>query len=201
MVNEGFWNPHTLHYHPQLARWLSYKTAATRGDVFIRFLYSWPFAPLCFFNQLLTRCKPAMPLKYCTTQHRWVIKRFYKQIPHFCSCKFHFTTKFYRGKLFKIFSVVIYNTSTKHTILQNAHILPYIDGLTLNFSVINLMFLHKIFKIFLQLIRSNPIIPLRLFQKSPESPETFRKIFNNYCEIIISKCLKKFSQDFGQIIL
>ncbi len=69
------------------------------------------------------------------------------------------------------------------------------------FIVISLMFLQKIFKIFLQIIRSNPIIPLRLFQKSTESPETFRKIFNNYCEIIISKCLKKFSQDFGQIIL
>ncbi len=32
----------------------------------------------------------------------------------------------------KFFSVVIYNTSTEHTILQNALILPHIDGLTSN---------------------------------------------------------------------
>ncbi len=74
-----------------------------------------------------------MPSKYHCTRHRRVTERFYKHFLHFRSHKSRFITKFYHKilccTLFKIFSMAIYNTSTEHTILQNALILPHIDGL------------------------------------------------------------------------
>ncbi len=73
-----------------------------------------------------------MPSKYRSTRHGRVTKHFCKHFPRFRNCKSRFTTTFYRDTLFKIFSMVIYNTSTEHTILQNALILPHIHGLSSN---------------------------------------------------------------------
>ncbi len=93
----------TLRYHPTTSATVFPQNSRHLSDVFVHFRSSQPSAPLCVFNLLLTRCKLAMPSKYCSTRHRRVTKRFYKHFPHFRSHKSHFTTKFYCGTLFQIF--------------------------------------------------------------------------------------------------
>ncbi len=122
-VNDGFWYPVLSGIILQLAQLSSFKTAVTW--VMFSFIFVVPGLPL-----------DSPSLINCSSATNWlcyrVTKRFYKHFPRFCSCKSSFTTKFYHGTLFKFFSIVIYNTSTKHTILQNALILPRVDGLTSN---------------------------------------------------------------------
>ncbi len=131
-MNDGFQYPRTLCYRPITSTAVILQNSCHPSNVFIRFYCFQPSAPLCIFNQLLTHHKLAVPSKYCSTWHGPVTKRFYKHFPHFCSHKPRFITTFYRGTLFKIFSMVIYNMSTGHTILQNALILSHMDGLTSN---------------------------------------------------------------------
>ncbi len=50
----------------------------------------------------------------------------------FASVNFALQQHFIMARCSKFFSMVIYNTSNEHTILQNAAILPHTDGLTSN---------------------------------------------------------------------
>ncbi len=131
-ANDGFWYPCTLPYHPTTSMVVVLQNNCQPSDVFICFHCFSPSTPLCIFKWLLTCRKPAMPSKYHSTRQGWVTEPCYKHFPHFCSCKSRFTTKLYRNKLFNIFSMVIYNTSTENTILQNALTLSHIDELTSN---------------------------------------------------------------------
>ncbi len=103
VVNDGFQYPILSAIILQVARWSSFQNNCYPSDVFIRFRRSWPSAPLYVFIRLLNRHKPAIPSKYCSTQHRQVTKHFYKHFSGFRSRKSRFTTKFYRRTLFKIF--------------------------------------------------------------------------------------------------
>ncbi len=98
----------------QQARRSFFKTAATRAIFsFVSVLrsassmYSSPSANwLCYRN-----------IVACDTGES---PNAFTNISHIRSCKSCFTIKFYRSTLFKIFSIVIYNPSTEHTISHNA---------------------------------------------------------------------------------
>ncbi len=99
MVNDGFRYPVLPDIILQLARWSSFKTAATRA----MFLFVFVVPGLPPWSVSSINSKLAMPSKYRSTQYGRVTKHFYEHFPHFCSRKSRFATKFYRGTLFKIF--------------------------------------------------------------------------------------------------
>ncbi len=69
---------HTHGYHPTTSKVIVLPNSCHPSDVFVCFCCFRPSAPLCIFNRLLNRHKPAMPSKYCSTQHARVTERFYK---------------------------------------------------------------------------------------------------------------------------
>ncbi len=78
----------TLHYHPTISTVVILQNSCHPSD-----------ASSIDFSSAANR----LSLKYYSMQHGRVTKHSYKHLPHFCRHKSHFTTKFYRGTLFKIF--------------------------------------------------------------------------------------------------
>ncbi len=120
----------------QLARWFSFKTAATLGMfsfVFIvpglslRFASSNDFSPAA--NQLCRQSTVARNTDESPNAFTNIFHIFAAVSP---TLQQNFIAARYSKFFSKFFSMVIHNTSTEHTILQNALILPHIDGLTSN---------------------------------------------------------------------
>ncbi len=123
---------HTLCYHPTTSTAVVFQNSYLQSIIFVRFCCSQPSVPLCIFNLFFTRHRLTMPSKYCSTRHRRVTKCFYKDFQHFHSVNLALQQNFIVARCLKLFSMVIYNRSTEHKILQNALILPHTDRLTSN---------------------------------------------------------------------
>ncbi len=118
-VKDGFWYPVLSAIILQLARRLSFKTAATRA-MFSLFP--------AFHSALHLQLIPYLP----QTGYAIEIPRFYKHFPLFRSCKSRFTIKWHVQNFLPWYFISrVWNI---HTILQNALILPHIDGLTSNLA-------------------------------------------------------------------
>ncbi len=131
-LSDGFWYPVLFAIILQLARWLSFKTAATW--VMFLFVFIVPGLPLCSASSV-----DSTPAKNWLC-HQSTIAGDTDESPNaFTNVSYisalvnpSLQQNFIVVRCSKCFSMVIYNTSTKHTILQNALILPHIDGLTSN---------------------------------------------------------------------
>ncbi len=106
VVNDGFRYRILPAIILQIARRSSFKTGATRATMLL-FVFVVPSLPLysasSIESSLATNQLCHQNTVARSTQHGRVTKRFYKYFPHFRSRKSSFTTKFYRGTLFKIF--------------------------------------------------------------------------------------------------
>ncbi len=129
-VNDGFWYPVLSSIILQLARWLSFKTTATQA----MFLFVFVVLGLPLHSTSSIDSSPAADrLCYrntvaCDTDES---PNAFTNISHiFAAANPALQQNFIAAHCLKLFSIVICNTSTEHTILQNALILPHIDGLT-----------------------------------------------------------------------
>ncbi len=100
VVNDGFQYPVLYAIILQLAQWSSFRTTATRA--MFSFVYNVP-SLLLHSTSSIVSSSATNRLCHQNTWHRQVTKHFYKHFPSFRSRNSCFTTKFYRGTLFKIF--------------------------------------------------------------------------------------------------
>ncbi len=129
---QWFWVSLTLHYHPTSSIAVFLQHCCHPSDVSARFCCFQPSTHsassidsssvtnwLCYWNTV-TRDTDESPNAFTNIYH--VFAAVNPTLQQNCIM----------ARCSKFFSMVIYNTSTEHRILQNAHILSHIDGMTSN---------------------------------------------------------------------
>ncbi len=122
----------TLHYHPTTSMAGIFQNSCHSSDVFLVFVV--PGLPLHSASSIDS--SPATNWLF----HRNTVARDTDELPNaftdisyiFAAINLALQQNFIVTHCSKFFSIVIYNTSTKHTKLQNALMLSHMNGLTSN---------------------------------------------------------------------
>ncbi len=123
---------HTLHYHSTTSAAVILQNSCHPSNVFVRFTCS--SLPLCSASSI-DSSSAANRLYHRNTVVHGTDKspNTFTNISHiFIAVNSALWQNFIAAHCSKCFTMVLYNTSTEHMLLQNTLILPHIDGLTSN---------------------------------------------------------------------